>query len=149
MLNSNQVKELFEQEAVLIGGRDGVPLYRVRELFGDRAAGFAAGGDSNYGGDHSLFGVGDFQLPYVTYTGFQRAASFANVENIRDTVGESAGWEMVYDVKDSLIPSYILKDVQVLGKKYPGLSGWGIISEVMAKAAQAEGKRKQRKVAAV
>lgn len=143
MLNSKQVKELFENEAVLIGSRDVVPLYRVRELFGDRAAGFV---DGKYEQKWSnLFGVGDFQLPYVTFEGFQYAASFANVEEVRDTVGESASWNICETVKDSLIPAYIMADVELLKSKYPGRSGWGVISEVLEKAA----KRQQRKGAAV
>lgn len=147
MLNNKQVKELFEKEAVLIGSRDAVPLYRVRELFGDRAAGYITllSNDSRY----RLFGVGDFQCPYVTIDGFQSAASFANVEEIRDTVGEPASLTGVAPVEDSMIPAYILADLETLKGKYPGQSGWDIISEVMEKAAATEKKRQQRKGAAV
>lgn len=146
MLNSNQVKELFEKEAILIGSQDAVPLYRVRELFGDRAAGFAirSGG---WGNGNNLFGVGDFQLPYVTLSGFQKAASFANVEEIRDTVGASADWSIEGKVEDSLIPERIMNCVDTLRNKYPDDTCWGIISEVMDKAAKAENRRKQKKEA--
>ena len=146
MLNSNQVKELFEKEAILIGSKDAVPLYRVRELFGDRAAGFAirSGG---WGNGNSLFGVGDFQLPYVTFSGFQNAASYANVEEIRETVGASADWGIEGQVEDSLIPGYIMDCVDTLRSKYPDDTSWGIISEVMGKAAKAETRRKQKKEA--
>lgn len=147
MLNSTQVKELFEKEAILIGSEDAVPLYRVRALFGDHAAGFVDGKyDRKW---FNLFGVGDFQLPYVTFAGFRYAASFSNVEEVRDTVGESASWDICETVKDSLIPEYIFADIEALRSKYPGHTGWGIISEVLEKAAATEKKRQQRKGAAV
>ena len=81
MMNAAQVRALFEREAVLLGSRDGVPLYRVVELFGKRAAAFveATRGDTRIG---NTYGIGDFQLPYVTYCGFVQAASYANVEEI-------------------------------------------------------------------
>ena len=40
MLNSTQVKQLFERESILIGTADGVPVYRAAEVFGRRAAQF-------------------------------------------------------------------------------------------------------------
>lgn len=147
MLNNNQVKELFEKEAVLIGSRDAVPLYRVRELFGDRAAGYltTAHGSERY----NIFGVGDFQCPYVTVDGFRAAASFANVEAIRDTVGEPAGWGITEQLQDSLIPPYILSVLKMLRMKYPEHTSWGIIEEVLEKAATTEKKRLQKKGVAV
>ena len=145
MLNNNQVKELFEKEAVLIGSRDVVPLYRVRELFGDHAAGYLTITQDN--SRYRIFGVGDFQCPYVTVDGFQIAASFANVEAIRDTVGEPASWGITDPLKDSLIPPYILSVLEILRSKYPGCSGWEIIGEVLEKAAASEKKRQQRRAA--
>lgn len=145
MLNSNQVKELFEKEAVLIGGRDAVPLYRVRELFGDHAAGYLTITQDN--SRYRIFGVGDFQCPYVTFDGFQAAAGYANVEEIRDTMGEPARWGITGPLKDSLIPTYIRPRLEELRSKYPDHTGWDIIGEVLEKAAAAEKKRQQRKAA--
>ncbi len=93
MLNSTQVKQLFEREAILIGTADGVPVYRAAEVFGHQAAQFACN-PSEYLG--STFGIGDFQLDYLTYRGFQQAASYANVEEIarvqgRESVSSSDG----------------------------------------------------------
>lgn len=147
MLNNNQVKELFEKEAVLIGSRDAVPLYRVRELFGDRAAGYLT---ITQGNDrYRIFGVGDFQCPYVTFDGFQSAASYANVEAIRDMVGEPASWGITEPLKDSLIPPHILSVLKILKMKYPERTSWGIIEEVLERAAATEKKRQQRKGVAV
>ena len=85
MLNSTQVKQLFEREAILIGTDDGV--------FGRRAAQFACNPRERLG---NTFGIGDFQLDYLTYRGFQQAASYANVEEIaraqgRESVSSSDG----------------------------------------------------------
>lgn len=84
MLNSEQVKCLFEQEAILIGNSDGAPIYRVAELFGDKAAEFA-GKYGTAGVYNSRFGVGDFDLHYLTFRGFQQAASYANVLEIKES----------------------------------------------------------------
>lgn len=82
LLNSNHVKQLFEQEAVLIGSSDGVPAYRAVELFGPEAVKYAAD-PTNAGIYFNIFGTGDFQLRYLTFAGFQRAASYANVLEIK------------------------------------------------------------------
>lgn len=81
LLNSQQVKQLFEQEAVLFGSCDGVPVYRAVELFGSEA-GWYADSLANAGMYSSIFGAGDFQLHYLTFRGFQQAASYANVQAI-------------------------------------------------------------------
>ena len=83
MLNSTQVKQLFERESILIGTDDGVPVYRAAEVFGRRAAQFACNPRERLG---STFGIGDFQ----------QAASYANVEEIaraqgRESVSSSDG----------------------------------------------------------
>lgn len=41
MLNSKQVQELFEKEAILINDRDVIPQYAVEKLFGKAAIEFA------------------------------------------------------------------------------------------------------------
>jgi hypothetical protein len=83
ILNHEQANQLFDREAVLIGSADAVPLYRAAELFGDAAARFA---DrlTPCGVFSGTFGVGDYQLHFLTKKGFMQAAAFANVEAIRD-----------------------------------------------------------------
>lgn len=80
MLNSAQVKELFEKEAILFGERDGVLIDKVIELFGVKATQFA--NDYSKGWANG-FGVGDFTAWYLTFTGFATAATYANVEAVR------------------------------------------------------------------
>lgn len=79
MFNSAQVKELFEKEAVLFGIRDGVLVERATELFGSKAIDFASKVAKDW---INGFGVGNYTAYYLTFAGFQQAASFANVEEI-------------------------------------------------------------------
>ena len=78
---------------MLIGTADGVPVYRTAEVFGRRAAQFACNPRERLG---STFGIGNFQLDYLTFRGFQQADSHANVEKIdrvqgRESVSSSDG----------------------------------------------------------
>lgn len=85
VLNAEQVKALFMQEAILIGNTDAVPLYRAEELFGTEAAQFAVKSKNS-----NSFGIGNFDLPYLTYKGFQFAASYCNVEKIYKSLVKEA-----------------------------------------------------------
>lgn len=82
VLNKKQVQNLFDQEAVLLGTTDGVPLGRAVALFGkdavDHAQHLSAGVHMNG------YGVGGYTLPYLTLRGFQAAASFNNVQLLRE-----------------------------------------------------------------
>lgn len=101
MLNLEQVKMLFAKEAVVLSGNDGVPMCRATELFGEKAAQFAAELNSVINGRphiiySSWFGVGDYQIQYLTYQGFLQAATYANVLEIKKKrAGKSRGqkWE--------------------------------------------------------
>lgn len=88
MLNSQQVRLLFENEAVILGNYDGVPLYRATELFGVEAAKFAAKMKHIDMGHRRVyyngsFGIGDYQCDYLTMDGFLAAATYANVQEIK------------------------------------------------------------------
>ena len=84
VLSKEQAVLLFERNCVLLGSEDGVPLYLVRELCGDKAAKFACRGQNGKYGN--AFGVGDYTLSYVSKNGFLAAISFHNVEQIRDSL---------------------------------------------------------------
>ncbi len=78
MLNSKQVDQLFQQNAALFGHVDGVPEYRVVELFGEAAVEFtqrSGCGCGNYNG----YGIGDYTAMYFTHKGFRVAATYVNV----------------------------------------------------------------------
>lgn len=82
LLNCEQVKTLFEREAVLFGTADGIPIQKVEKLFGQKAADFAA--RLNHGSNG--FGIGDYTAYYLTFRGFQTAATYHNVDLIRSLV---------------------------------------------------------------
>lgn len=82
MLNNNQVKALFEKEAILIGSKDAVPAYRAAELFGAAAAEFVEHLGSN-GTYRNRYTAGEYTLPYLNFKGFQAAATYQNIEEIR------------------------------------------------------------------
>lgn len=79
ILSKNTVDELFRREAVLLGSADGVPEYRASFLFGEAAVDFA-----RRAGNVNGYGIGDFTLMYLSYKGFLDAASFYNVQQLRD-----------------------------------------------------------------
>mgnify|MGYP000396019556 FL=1 len=86
-LNKEQVKGLFEQEAVLMGTEDQVPYFRVAALFGEDAVEHARRLDANNPGRYSNgYGVGDCTMAALTLRGFQAAASFYNVQLLRKEV---------------------------------------------------------------
>lgn len=77
---------MFEKEAVLFGNADGVLINRAIELFEKKAVNFG----SNYSnGWASGFGIGDYTAYYLKFSGFQQAASFANVEEIQRIIKTS------------------------------------------------------------
>ncbi len=82
MLNKTRVRELFERYAVLFGVTDGVPEYQAVNLFGEEAVVFA---EQQSGGSYNGFGIGDFTAVYLTFKGFQMAATYANIVEIRRT----------------------------------------------------------------
>lgn len=95
MLNRTQVRNLFHKEAILINTRNVVPMYRAAEMFGEQAALFAyergsvKGDQTDYG---SLYGIGYFQLFYLTYRGFQAAATYVNIEEIYKSGRDHGRW---------------------------------------------------------
>lgn len=84
-LNKAQVAALFEQEAVLLGTEDRVPESRAAALFGQAAVNHARSLNRNDPGRYcNGYGVGDYTMLYLTLRGFQAAASFHNVQVLRE-----------------------------------------------------------------
>lgn len=90
LLNEAEAKELFQREAILLGVSDGVPRFRVAELLGEEATKF---GSAELGKGCNVYGIGEFQLPYLNYYGFRRAVSYANVEEIQRRQKTMGGFE--------------------------------------------------------
>lgn len=85
IMSASQVKDLFAKEAVLMGTEDMVPSFRAVILFGQDAVDHVhAIGRTRPGIFVSGYGVGDFTLKALTLRGFQAAASFYNVQRLRE-----------------------------------------------------------------
>lgn len=90
MLNSAQVKEMFEKEAFLISANgDGVLIERVQKLFGKKAASNAGRADKA-GYLWNVCGIDGYYVKYLTFEGFKSAAAYANIEEIRKNKQEEA-----------------------------------------------------------
>lgn len=85
IMNKAMVDELFRREAVLIGSSDCVPEYRAAVLFGKDAVKHAKTLKLWSG-----YGIGDFTMGYLTYLGFQAAASYHNVRQLQRDAEETA-----------------------------------------------------------
>ncbi len=81
MLNKKQTDLLFQQNAILIGDADGMPRYRAVELLGKEAVDcvMGAGSRCRYS---DVYGIGDCCILYLTYRGFQAAATYVNIREI-------------------------------------------------------------------
>jgi len=88
-LNLGQAKEIFERETVLFENSDGVPVYRAKELLGADAVNLALKYGKD-GRDYNSWGIGDYDLGYLTISGFLTAATHANVMAIREMEKEKA-----------------------------------------------------------
>ena len=84
-LNKAQVTALFEREAVLMGSEDMVPEPRAAALFGKDSVEHAKRMDGGAPGRYTNgYGVGDYTMSALTFRGFQAAASFHNVQILRE-----------------------------------------------------------------
>lgn len=88
ILNKAMVDALFRREAVLIGNEDRVPEHRATALFGQDAVNYAKRMNHWNG-----YGVGGFTLGYLTYRGVLDAASYCNVQQLREVAENYAGEE--------------------------------------------------------
>ena len=98
VLNKAQVDALFQREAVLIGTKDVVPAFRAAALFGEGAVKHAS--SFPVGRYLNGYGAGGYTLLYLTYLGFQAAASFYNVQQLRDDVIEVRNYQILSDFSD-------------------------------------------------
>ncbi|MBP3312300.1 MAG: hypothetical protein J6L72_08715 [Butyricicoccus sp.] len=87
--NAEQVKAMFNKEAVLLGTSDMVPERRVICLFGNAAAEHARR-LGKLGEYFNGYGNGSFTADAFTYRGFQAAASYYNVSAIQKEVEGSS-----------------------------------------------------------
>ena len=82
-LNRTEATKLFAAESILIGEKDVVPKNRVIELFGEKAAHFAMD-TGKPGTNYNAYGIGEYNFEFFTFTGFEKAVTFSNIEKISE-----------------------------------------------------------------
>lgn len=87
LYKKEDIKKIFDKEKILIGSKDAVPRYRAVDIFGEKAVEFSEC-LSRRGSNSSLYGIGDYDLYFLTYSGMEVAATYANICNIRDMIAE-------------------------------------------------------------
>lgn len=83
-LSKKEASKLFEENAVLFGRRDGVPEDIAVSLFGSAAVAFAERQKDAAGLVFNGYGIGDYTAMYLTEYGFHIAATYCNVERIKN-----------------------------------------------------------------
>lgn len=78
-LNKAQAQALFEDHAILIGGRDAIPEETAVELFGEEAVEHAHTLNGQSYELCNVYGIGHYQQGYLTLQGFLTAATYSNV----------------------------------------------------------------------
>ncbi len=86
ILSKAQVEVLFQREAVLIGMGDVVPINRAAELFGKDAVNHAC--SVGAGGNWNIYSVSNCNIKYLTLDGFYAAATFYNIQQLREAEQE-------------------------------------------------------------
>lgn len=81
-LNRTEATKLFAAESILIGENDVIPKDRLIELFGEKAANFAAR-VGKFGESFSFYGIGDYDFEFFTFKGFEQAVTFSNINKTR------------------------------------------------------------------
>lgn len=102
-LSKAQANELFSREAVLFGLNEGIPEYRVAELFGEQVSAWAEGcmkfkGYLVVGEDYNVRGSGGEGRPMVNYfyrSGFLKIVSEHNYQVTVQRHGASEGGAIV------------------------------------------------------
>lgn len=85
-ISKAKAAQLFAENAVLFGRADGVPEQAATELFGSAAVNFAKR-QRNAGITFNGYGIGDYTAWYLTEYGFYIAATYRNIERIREESG--------------------------------------------------------------
>lgn len=85
MYQKEDVRKIFEQEKILVGNQDVFPEYKAIEIFGKNAIEFAHEIDSTSKKIIcSRYGIGDFDLKFLTIIGVEIAATYVNICALRE-----------------------------------------------------------------
>ena len=81
MINKMQAIKLFEENACLVGDRDVIPSKNAMKIVDQNAINFAG---RMKRGCSSLYGIGDYNIEYLTREGFFLAVTYMNVAEDRE-----------------------------------------------------------------
>lgn len=80
-ISKEKARQIFNENAVLFGVRDGIPVETAKKLLGPAAVDFAA--KTNNGENLNGYGIGVYTAMYLTECGFYVAITYHNVSCIR------------------------------------------------------------------
>ena len=110
-LNKAQAQALFEEHAILIGGRDAIPEETAVELFGEEAVEHAHTLNGQSYELCNVYGIGHYQQGYLTLQDFLTACSYSNFHELeREDIKKIAAL-MLRDVAKRLEPQGIVLDI--------------------------------------
>lgn len=85
MYCKDDIQRIFDREKILIGNSDVFPEYRAVDIFGQDAVDFV----KRTGKMHiNSYGIGNYNLWYLTIKGLEIAATYRNICYIRDKMRE-------------------------------------------------------------
>ena len=79
MYTKEDVKRIFDENKILMGNRDAVPVYVAKEIFGEEAVEFSHRMEMFNG-----YGIGDYTLYGLNLPQFETAATYCNVSKAKD-----------------------------------------------------------------
>jgi hypothetical protein len=88
VLNYAHALALFEEQSVLFGKQDGVPIEWAEDYFGEELVSCVKKScreskPSDFGSYFNGFGVGDYTAWYITKNGFMRLVTYSNVRELQ------------------------------------------------------------------
>ena len=78
MYTKEDVKRIFDENKILMGNRDAVPVYVAIEIFGEEAVDFSRRSEIFNG-----YGIGDYTLYGLSLSQFEIAATYCNVSKAK------------------------------------------------------------------
>lgn len=78
MYTKEDVKRIFDENKILMGNHDAVPVYVAKEIFGEEAVEFSRRSEIFNG-----YGIGDYTLYGLSLSQFEIAATYCNVSKAK------------------------------------------------------------------
>lgn len=106
-LNKAQAQALFEEHAILIGGRDAIPEETAVEFFGEEAVAHAHTLNGQSYELCNVYGIGHYQQGYLTLQGFLTACTYSNVHELEREKAEREREPESEDIRLAIVGLYL------------------------------------------